>query len=185
MKKIILILLIILINLSFSKNLSENESKRVFQKSLDYILNGNYEKYKDDREIENLENYQKLRLDIIRPFFKDNKYEVVDIAESDYYITLVVKARVKKYKNISTKEKKKLLKEYAQDLNERKNERLYMQKTQELLNKEFKDKEIIEEEVIGVYINKRDNFYNIDLNNNIELTETLSRGFYTLDLWSM
>lgn len=50
MKKIILVLLIILTSLSFSKNLDKYESKRVFDKMMDILIKGNYQKYKEATE---------------------------------------------------------------------------------------------------------------------------------------
>ena len=51
MKKIILGMLIILTSLSFSNNLDKYESKRVFDKNIEVLLTGNYDKYKDDPEM--------------------------------------------------------------------------------------------------------------------------------------
>ena len=170
MKNIIFWFLFLLTSLSFSENLNRYESEKVFFKMIDYVLNGNYEKYENDKEIEKLAEYQKLRLDMYRPFFSENEYEVIDIMESEYYITLVVKARIKEYKNISKDEKNEVLKIINKKYE---NDEEYKENIRKLTDK-LKSKEVINEETIGVYLNKKPHIF-IDLSANIEFAETLSR----------
>ena len=48
MKKVLIVLLVLLTSFGFSENLDKYESKRVFGKSIQFILDGNYKKLKNN-----------------------------------------------------------------------------------------------------------------------------------------
>ena len=53
MKKIIAILLLVIGSIGIGKDLDRYESKRVFDKIIEVALTGDYEKYKNDKEMTN------------------------------------------------------------------------------------------------------------------------------------
>ena len=84
MKKIIAILLLVIGSIGIGKDLDQYESKRVFDKIIEVALTGDYEKYKNDKEMTNaLEELVKASeyLDVHRIFSDGNKYIVLDVEE--------------------------------------------------------------------------------------------------------
>ena len=91
MKKIILILLILLTSVNFSAELDKYESKKTFDKLVEWYINGDNE---DDVEVKNYldnhaEGYSAIYKNHFRIFLKDNKYEVMKIQESNNQIKIV------------------------------------------------------------------------------------------------
>ena len=95
MKKIILGMLIILTSLSFSNNLDKYESKRVFDKNIEVLLTGNYDKYKDDPEMVRAlgeidkKSETKMSEEVLLSY-KNNQYKVTDVKENKYNSELTV-----------------------------------------------------------------------------------------------
>ena len=95
MKKIILGMLIILTSLSFSNNLDKYESKRVFDKNIEVLLTGNYDKYKDDPEMVRAlgeidkKSETKMSEEVLLSY-KNNQYKVTDVKENKYKSELTV-----------------------------------------------------------------------------------------------
>ena len=95
MKKIILGMLIILTSLSFSNNLDKYQSKRVFDKNIEVLLTGNYDKYKDDPEMVRAlgeidkKSETKMSEEVLLSY-KNNQYKVTDVKENKYKSELTV-----------------------------------------------------------------------------------------------
>lgn len=95
MKKIILGMLIILTSLSFSNNLDKYESKRVFDKNIEVLLTGNYDKYKDDpemvRALGEIDKKSETKMsEEVFLSYKNNQYKVTDVKENKYKSELTV-----------------------------------------------------------------------------------------------
>ena len=112
MKKIILLLIIILSCLGFSENLDKYESKRVFDKNIDMLVTGDWNKYREDPEMIRvfededgndtfIEWYEKYSV-----FIKDNKYEVLKVKEKNDESILIVKATYNSLSDISINEQR-------------------------------------------------------------------------------
>ena len=112
MKKIIIFLLLITGSIGIGKDLTRYESKRVFDKIIEVILTGNYEEYKNDKEMTTaLEELVKSKeyFDVHRVFSKGNKYVVLDVEEHENESILTIKATYKVYGNIPEKKYKKIV----------------------------------------------------------------------------
>ena len=99
MKKILFLLLLIG-GIGIGKNLDQYESKRVFDKMVDSVVNGNYEQYiADDKmtrileelEIENWNFFKNTKI------LSGNKYIVTDVKETKNESVLLVSAEYKMY----------------------------------------------------------------------------------------
>ena len=88
-------MLIILTSLSFSNNLDKYESKRVFDKNIEVLLTGNYDKYKDDTEMVRAlgeidkKSETKMSEEVFLSY-KNNQYKVTDVKENKYKSELTV-----------------------------------------------------------------------------------------------
>ena len=105
MKKILIVLLVMITSLVYSNNLNKYESKRVFDKTMDAIFNNNFEKYKDDPEMTRAlmtskESLEDENWDTYLQWFKENKYEVLEVKESKNKSTLTVKATFNSFADI-------------------------------------------------------------------------------------
>ena len=117
MKKLLLLLFIMLGVISFSKNLNNYESKRIFDKLMKTILYGDYEKYRyepemyrileldgTDEEInEDINSFTELQLN------KDFYYKVLDVKENGNESVLTIKVQYK----VITDTKENVEKEYS------------------------------------------------------------------------
>ena len=112
MKKIIAILLLVIGSIGIGKDLDQYESKRVFDKIIEVALTGDYEKYKNDKEMTNaLEELVKASeyLDVHRIFSDGNKYIVLDVEEQGNRSILTVKAVYKIYRDISEEKYRQIM----------------------------------------------------------------------------
>ena len=112
MKKIIAILLLVIGSIGIGKDLDQYESKRVFDKIIEVALTGDYEKYKNDKEMINaLEELVKASeyLDVHRIFSDGNKYIVLDVEEQGNRSILTVKAVYKIYRDISEEKYRQIM----------------------------------------------------------------------------
>ena len=112
MKKIIAILLLVIGSIGIGKDLHQYESKRVFDKIIEVALTGDYEKYKNDKEMTNaLEELVKASeyLDVHRIFSDGNKYIVLDVEEQGNRSILTVKAVYKIYRDISEEKYRQIM----------------------------------------------------------------------------
>lgn len=177
MKKFILSLLILLTSLSFSKNLNKYESKRVFDKTIDYILTGNYTKYKNDKSMKralgNIGKSEEMLL-TLRKFFKNNKYEVIDVNESKDESILKVKVNYNSYEDITNEEYLEFLEKNSIEISKFKFLPLEEMDIIDKLFENYKNRIKLKEEVIEVRMNKSDKLWNISSDfENIKLTDTL------------
>lgn len=164
MKKIILILLILLTSVNFSAELDKYESKKTFDKLVEWYINGDNE---DDVEVKNYldnhaEGYSAIYKNHFRIFLKDNKYEVMKIQESNNKSILTVKVTYTAYK-VSSKEKKYLESKASGILTDTINEDdvKFMNTITDKLN----SKKVIVEEVIIVRMIKKDGMWFMDTGN--------------------
>ena len=102
MKKIFLMIFILLISLSYSKDLDRYESKRVFDKLMDALMYGDFDKYSDDSEtykILGFDEDEDINENIL--FFGNIKlaeefqYEVINIEENNNKSVLEIKVKHK------------------------------------------------------------------------------------------
>ena len=117
MKKLLVLLFIMLGVISFSKNLNDYESKRIFDKLMKTILYGDYEKYRYEPEMyrileldatkeeinEDINSFTELQLN------KDFYYKVLDVKENGNESILTIKVQYK----IITDTKENVEKEYS------------------------------------------------------------------------
>ena len=117
MKKLLVLLFIMLGVISFSKNLNDYESKRIFDKLMKTILYGDYEKYRYEPEMyrileldatkeeinEGINSFTELQLN------KDFYYKVLDVKENGNESILTIKVQYK----IITDTKENVEKEYS------------------------------------------------------------------------
>ena len=169
MKKIIVIFLVILTTFGFSKDLDTYESKRVFDKEMEYMITGNYEKYKNDKEmkrvLEDIEE-EKQYISAIVEFTKNNKYEVISVEEKGNKSILKVKATYLSYDSIPAEEyfEKSYLaaKEAgisdADDADWTNEQTLYVFTK---LKKEYKNKSKLTQKIIDVYMDKKDGLWDM------------------------
>ena len=169
MKKIIVIFLVILTTFGFSKDLDKYESKRVFDKEMEYMITGNYEKYKNDKEmkrvLEDIEE-EKQYISAIVEFTKNNKYEVISVEEKGNKSILKVKATYLSYDSIPAEEyfEKSYLaaKEAgisdADDADWTNEQTLYVFTK---LKKEYKNKSKLTQKIIDVYMDKKDGLWDM------------------------
>ena len=103
MKKIIFLLFILLLNLSFSNNSAQSDSKRVFEKSFNCILSGNLEKCRNDKELKrsldinesNVEEIEVIKMIKILKLSEDVKYEIIDVQEKQNESIITVKLKIR------------------------------------------------------------------------------------------
>lgn len=166
MKRIILILFIILASFNFSKTLDEHESKRVFDKSIEIFLKGDYEKYKNDREMkrafEDMENMSEF-LEYSRAFVKNNKYEVISVNEEKNKSILKVRVSYSSYKKISPIEYGEASENAILEL-EKENKELTDSVLSDKVHEKLKNKIKQEEKIIMVYMDKKEGFWGMEEN---------------------
>ena len=180
MKKIILVLLVLLMSFSYGKNLNEYESKRVFDKTMDYIITGNYGKYSSDKEMGRIlegsdEAEEKMFYSMINDFVKNNKYEVISVKENKSTSILKVKATFMLY-NVSIEDYLTEMYQASQEAGVTEEEEvtneqiIYIYKK---LQEKFKNSAELTEKVIEVYMDKKDGLWDIDNDKNPMLLVTM------------
>ncbi len=177
MKKIIVILLLITTSIGIGNNLDQYESKRVFDKIIEVILTGNYEKYKNNSEMsEAIKNLVKSSryFDAHRVFSDGNKYIVLDVDEQKNKSILTVKAVYKVYSSISDEKYKEIMKRENLELikydNEEIDEETYKKNFYNIITDVAGDNFQIKEETIKIDMVKNKGW---DLADNSELIKIL------------
>ena len=170
MKKIIVILLVMLITFGCSKDLDKYESKRVFDKEMECIMTGNYEKYENDKEmkrvLEDMEE-EKQYIPAIIEFTKNNKYEVIGVAENGNKSILKVRTTYTSYDSVPAEEYFDKIYLAAQEAGidtggeaDRTTEQKIYVFTK--LKKEYKNKSKLTQKIINVYMDKKDGLWDIE-----------------------
>ena len=169
MKKIILMLLVILTTFGFSKDLNKYESKRVFDKEIEYMITGNYEKYKNDKEMKralvDMEE-EKQYIPAIIEFTKNNKYEVISVEEKGNKSILKVKATYSSHDSIPAEEYFEKLYLAAKEAGVDDTDDADWTTEQTIyvftkLKKEYKNKSKLTQKIIEVYMDKEDGLWDI------------------------
>ena len=102
MKRIISVLLVLIMNFGYSENLDKYESKRVFDKLMDALMYGDFDKYSDDLEVYKILGFDKnedISENIL--FFGNIKlseefqYEVISVDENNDKSILEIKVKHK------------------------------------------------------------------------------------------
>ena len=187
MKKIIAILLLVIGSIGIGKDLNQYESKRVFDKIIEVALAGDYEKYKNDKEMINaLEELIKVSeyLDVHRIFSDGNKYIVLDVNERENESILTVRAVYKIYRDISEEKYEQIMEREALELTkydmEEIDEKTYKKNVYNIITDVAGNNFEIKEEVIKMNMIKKDHW---DLEDNSDLIQRLYPAiFYMMEL---
>ena len=187
MKKIIAILLLVIGSIGIGKDLDQYESKRVFDKIIEVALTGDYEKYKNDKEMTNaLEELVKASeyLDVHRIFSDGNKYIVLDVEEQGNRSILTVKAVYKIYRDISEEKYRQIMEREVLELTkydmEEIDEKTYKKNVYNIITDVAGNNFEIKEEVIKMNMIKKDHW---DLEDNSDLIQRLYPAiFYMMEL---
>jgi hypothetical protein len=184
MKKIIIILLLIIGNIGIGKDLDRYDSKRVFDKIIETALTGDYEKYKNDKEMTNaLEELIKISeyLDVHRVFSNGNKYIVLDVNEQGNKSILTVKSVYKIYGNISEEKYKQIMEREALELtkydNEEIDEKTYKKNVYNIITDVAGNNFETKEEVIKINMIKKEKW---DLEDYSELIQKLYPAIFDM-----
>ena len=186
MKKIIAILLLVIGSIGIGKDLDQYESKRVFDKIIEVALTGDYEKYKNDKEMTNaLEELVKASeyLDVHRIFSDGNKYIVLDVEEQGNRSILTVKAVYKIYRDISEEKYRQIMEREVLELTkydmEEIDEKTYKKNVYNIITDVAGNNFEIKEEVIKMNMIKKDHW---DLEDNGDLIQRLYPAiFYMME----
>ena len=186
MKKIIAILLLIIGSIGIGKDLERYESKRVFDKIIEVALTGDYEKYKNDKEMTNaLEELVKASeyLDVHRIFSDGNKYIVLDVEEQGNRSILTVKAVYKIYRDISEEKYRQIMEREVLELMkydmEEIDEKTYKKNVYNIITDIAGNDFEIKEEVIKMNMIKKEKW---DMEDNSDLIQRLYPAiFYMME----
>ena len=186
MKKIIVILLLIIGSIGIGKDLNQYESKRVFDKIIEVALTGDYEKYKNDKEMTNaLEELVKASeyLDVHRIFSDGNKYIVLDVEEQGNRSILTVKAVYKIYRDISEEKYRQIMEREVLELMkydmEEIDEKTYKKNVYNIITDIAGNDFEIKEEVIKMNMIKKEKW---DMEDNSDLIQRLYPAiFYMME----
>ena len=186
MKKIIAILLLVIGSIGIGKDLDRYESKRVFDKIIEVALTGDYEKYKNDKEMTNaLEELVKASeyLDVHRIFSDGNKYIVLDVEEQGNRSILTVKAVYKIYRDISEEKYRQIMEREVLELTkydmEEIDEKTYKKNVYKIITDVAGNDFEIKEEIIKINMIKKEKW---DLEDNSELIQKLYPAiFYMME----
>ena len=177
MKKIIAILLLVIGSIGIGKDLDRYESKRVFDKIIEVALTGDYEKYKNDKEMTNaLEELVKASeyLDVHRIFSDGNKYIVLDVEEQGNRSILTVKAVYKIYRDISEEKYRQIMEREVLELTkydmEEIDEKTYKKNVYNIITDVAGNDFEIKEEVIKMNMIKKEKW---DMEDNSDLIQRL------------
>lgn len=186
MKKIIAILLLVIGSIGIGKDLDRYESKRVFDKIIEVALTGDYEKYKNDKEMTNaLEELVKASeyLDVHRIFSDGNKYIVLDVEEQGNRSILTVKAVYKIYRDISEEKYRQIMEREVLELTkydmEEIDEKTYKKNVYNIITDIAGNDFEIKEEVIKMNMIKKEKW---DMEDNSDLIQRLYPAiFYMME----
>lgn len=186
MKKIIAILLLVIGSIGIGKDLDQYESKRVFDKIIEVALTGDYEKYKNDKEMTNaLEELVKASeyLDVHRIFSDGNKYIVLDVEEQGNRSILTVKAVYKIYRDISEEKYRQIMEREVLELTkydmEEIDEKTYKKNVYNIITDIAGNDFEIKEEVIKMNMIKKEKW---DMEDNSDLIQRLYPAiFYMME----
>ncbi|ACZ10573.1 Uncharacterised protein [Sebaldella termitidis] len=186
MKKIIAILLLVIGSIGIGKDLDQYESKRVFDKIIEVALTGDYEKYKNDKEMTNaLEELVKASeyLDVHRIFSDGNKYIVLDVEEQGNRSILTVKAVYKIYRDISEEKYRQIMEREVLELMkydmEEIDEKTYKKNVYNIITDIAGNDFEIKEEVIKMNMIKKEKW---DMEDNSDLIQRLYPAiFYMME----
>ena len=186
MKKIIAILLLVIGSIGIGKDLDRYESKRVFDKIIEVALTGDYEKYKNDKEMTNaLEELVKASeyLDVHRIFSDGNKYIVLDVEEQGNRSILTVKAVYKIYRDISEEKYRQIMEREVLELTkydmEEIDEKTYKKNVYNIITDVAGNDFEIKEEVIKMNMIKKEKW---DMEDNSDLIQRLYPAiFYMME----
>ena len=186
MKKIIAILLLVIGSIGIGKDLDRYESKRVFDKIIEVALTGDYEKYKNDKEMTNaLEELVKASeyLDVHRIFSDGNKYIVLDVEEQGNRSILTVKAVYKIYRDISEEKYRQIMEREVLELMkydmEEIDEKTYKKNVYNIITDVAGNDFEIKEEVIKMNMIKKEKW---DMEDNSDLIQRLYPAiFYMME----
>ena len=186
MKKIIAILLLVIGSIAIGKDLDQYESKRVFDKIIEVALTGDYEKYKNDKEMTNaLEELVKASeyLDVHRIFSDGNKYIVLDVEEQGNRSILTVKAVYKIYRDISEEKYRQIMEREVLELMkydmEEIDEKTYKKNVYNIITDIAGNDFEIKEEVIKMNMIKKEKW---DMEDNSDLIQRLYPAiFYMME----
>ena len=177
MKKIIAILLLVIGSIGIGKDLDRYESKRVFDKIIEVALTGDYEKYKNDKEMTNaLKELVKASeyLDVHRIFSDGNKYIVLDVEEQGNRSILTVKAVYKIYRDISEEKYRQIMEREVLELTkydmEEIDEKTYKKNVYNIITDVAGNDFEIKEEVIKMNMIKKEKW---DMEDNSDLIQRL------------
>ena len=173
MKKIIAILLLVIGSIGIGKDLDRYESKRVFDKIIEVALTGDYEKYKNDKEMTNaLKELVKASeyLDVHRIFSDGNKYIVLDVEEQGNRSILTIKAVYKIYRDISEEKYRQIMEREVLELTkydmEEIDEKTYKKNVYNIITDTAGNDFEIKEEVIKMNMIKKD-YWNLEDNSDL------------------
>ena len=186
MKKIIAILLLVIGSIGIGKDLDQYESKRVFDKIIEVALTGDYEKYKNDKEMTNaLEELVKASeyLDVHRIFSDGNKYIVLDVEEQGNRSILTIKAVYKIYRDISEEKYRQIMEREVLELMkydmEEIDEKTYKKNVYNIITDIAGNDFEIKEEVIKMNMIKKEKW---DMEDNSDLIQRLYPAiFYMME----
>ena len=186
MKKIIAILLLVIGSIGIGKDLDQYESKRVFDKIIEVALTGDYEKYKNDKEMTNaLKELVKASeyLDVHRIFSDGNKYIVLDVEEQGNRSILTVKAVYKIYRDISEEKYRQIMEREVLELMkydmEEIDEKTYKKNVYNIITDVAGNDFEIKEEVIKMNMIKKEKW---DMEDNSDLIQRLYPAiFYMME----
>ena len=186
MKKIIAILLLVIGSIGIGKDLDRYESKRVFDKIIEVALTGDYEKYKNDKEMTNaLEELVKASeyLDVHRIFSDGNKYIVLDVEEQGNRSILTIKAVYKIYRDISEEKYRQIMEREVLELTkydmEEIDEKTYKKNVYNIITDIAGNDFEIKEEVIKMNMIKKEKW---DMEDNSDLIQRLYPAiFYMME----
>ena len=186
MKKIIVILLLIIGGIGIGKDLDQYESKRVFDKIIEVSLTGDYEKYKNDKEMTNaLKELVKASeyLDVHRIFSDGNKYIVLDVEEQGNRSILTVKAVYKIYRDISEEKYRQIMEREVLELTkydmEEIDEKTYKKNVYNIITDVAGNDFEIKEKVIKMNMIKKEKW---DMEDNSDLIQRLYPAiFYMME----
>ena len=176
MKKIILLLVIFSMSL-FSKNLDQVSSKIALDKFIEILESGDFEKYINDKQANAMFDINKMSKNEIIDMNKakkaignNYKYKITDVKETGNKSTIsmnveyeVMNYEGEQFKNIALE----LEKQYGNDLNEEIVDKIMEKYTDFLIVKKN----------IKVIMNKENNYWTLDFNENPDFLVSLySRG---------
>ena len=185
MKKIFLVLFILLMSFGYGKNFNEYESKRLFDKLMESLLTGDFDKYLNDPKMYKILEYDKEECVERNKIYFGNvelyeefQYEVINVDENNDKSEIELKITHKIVKDLPQKLEKELAKAYEQIMLEKKILSVEVNFfeayaiTRKKLNYE------IQEEELKVYMERNNGIWEVVENEkNEKFKESLSVGY--------